>query len=116
MVMGQCLKCGKDTSETAAFCEACVTDMEQYPVKPGAVAHLIPRPKRPEYKPPETYREAANRAQLQQAKRTVRWLMILTVILSALLLTSAWMLLQSLEETPTAPPIGKNYTTTQTNP
>lgn len=111
--MGQCLKCGKAAGETAAFCDQCVADMEQYPVNPGTIAHLIPRPKRPEYRPPETYREAASRAQLQHAKRTIRWLMILTVILSALLLLSTWMLIGSLEETPEAPPIGKNYTTTQ---
>ena len=111
--MGQCLKCGKTTRETATFCDQCVADMEQYPVKPGTIVHLLPRPKRPEYKTPETYREAADRAQLQQAKRTARWLMVLTVILAVLLLISTWMLLQSLNQPTEAPPIGKNYTTTQ---
>ena len=107
-----CLKCGKETTDTTAFCEACITDMEQYPVKPGTVALLLSRPSRPEYKAPGPYRETVAKAQLQQSKRTVRWLTLLTIILSALLMLSAWMLLQSLDQKPEVPPIGKNYTTT----
>ena len=111
--MGNCLKCGKETAEKAAFCDHCLTVMDKYPIKEGTVAHLLPRPKRAEYKPPEPFREAASQAQLQQTRHTLRWLMVLTVILSALLLLTSGILLQSFEEQPEAPAIGRNYTTTQ---
>lgn len=113
MVMGQCLKCGKTTDVSSVFCAECIAVMDQYPIKPGTKAHVLPRPKQPEYKVPESYREAANRAQLQQAKRSIRWLMALAVLLLALLLLSTWMLIRSLDESQEVPPIGRNYTTTQ---
>ena len=111
--MSNCLKCGNPIAENAVFCDDCLTVMDQHPIKPGTIAHLLPRPQRPEYQAPDLYREAAHRAQLQQAKRTSRLLMVLTVILSILLLLTVVTLLQSMEKQPKAPPIGKNYTTTQ---
>lgn len=111
--MGNCLKCGNKIQEKAAFCDDCLTMMELYPVKPGTVAHLQTRPPRPERKSPEAYRETVDKAQLVQANKTIRLLIVLTVILSALLLTAAVFLVQSIMEQPEAPPIGRNYTTTQ---
>jgi hypothetical protein len=112
--MAGCLKCGKEVQGKAAFCDECLAVMNQYPVKPGTVAHLLPRPKPVEYKPQESYREAAYKQQLQTLQRTNRWLVVLTVILSVLLLTMAGLLLHATQDTPEAPPIGKNYTTTTT--
>lgn len=111
--MGNCLKCGSAVKDKAAFCDQCLQVMEQYPIKPGSVAHLQPRPQRPERKSPELYRETVDKQQLLHAKRSIRWLIALTLILSALLLTTTGILLQTLESKPEAPAIGKNYTTTQ---
>ena len=114
MVMGNCLKCGNAITEKAAFCDQCVQVMEQYPVKPGSIAHLLPRPQRPERKTPDTYRESIEKTKLKGMRRTIRWLVALTLILSALLLLTAGMLLHSIDEPPEAPAIGRNYTTTKT--
>ena len=110
--MANCLKCGKEAQEKAAFCDECLAVMSRYPVKPGTVARLLPRPQRAKHKNQDTYQETAQKAQLKHLKGTVRWLVVLTVILSVLLVAMAGVLLHSMQEPPEAPPIGKNYTTT----
>jgi len=111
--MGNCLKCGSKTTGVAVFCDQCLTVMDDYPVKPGTVVHLQPRPQRPERKVQEPYRETVDKALLNQAKIAIRWLIALTLVLSALLLAAAGALFQSISDSPEVPAIGKNYTTTQ---
>lgn len=41
-----CLKCGQETENEKVFCEKCLTDMEKYPVRPGAVV-MLPRRREP---------------------------------------------------------------------
>ena len=113
--MSQCLKCGREVSEKAAFCDACIQAMEAYPVKPGTVIHLQPRPQNPERKN-EVFRETVDKQLLVRAKSTIRWLVALSLVLAALLLTATAMLFQSTQEISEAPAIGRNYTTTQTQP
>ena len=38
-----CVKCGREISEDQVFCEICLTEMENYPVKPGTAVHIPPR-------------------------------------------------------------------------
>jgi len=90
--------------------------MHTQPVEPGTVAMILTRPKRQEYVPQESHHDAALLARLKTLRGTVRWLIALTVILSLLLLAVTGMLLHSMQEQPESPPIGKNYTTTQTQP
>ena len=111
--MGQCLKCGNQVTEKAAFCDRCIEVMDQYPVKPGTVIHLQPRPQRPERKNPESFKETVDKQLLVRAKRSNRWLVALTVIMAALLVATTLMLVESLEEIPEAPAIGRNYSTTK---
>ncbi len=35
-----CLKCGKETDESGVFCGGCLTEMKDYPVKPGTAVQL----------------------------------------------------------------------------
>lgn len=39
-----CMKCGLEITEEAAFCQNCLAEMEKYPVEPGTVV-LLPRRK-----------------------------------------------------------------------
>ena len=110
--MASCLRCGKEVEGKATFCGECLEVMSRTPVKPGSVAMILPRPKNQEYTPQDDPRDAAAKAQLKTLRNTVRWLVVLTVILSLLLLVSTGMLLRSTQEQPDAQPIGKNYTTT----
>lgn len=39
-----CVKCGREIPEDQAFCEGCLAEMENYPVKPGTAVHIPARP------------------------------------------------------------------------
>lgn len=109
--MAGCLKCGKEVAEGAVFCEECLAVMHRYPVKTGAVAVIQDRPAQRNYILPEDPQDTEVKARLHTLQTTVRWLIVLTVILSALLLTMTGMLLHSTQSEPEKLPIGKNYTT-----
>ena len=110
--MASCLRCGKEVEGKATFCGECLEVMSKTPVKPGSVAMILPRPKHQEYTPQDDPRDSATRAQLKTLRSTIRWLVVLTVILSLLLLATTGMLLHSMQDQPEVQPIGKNYTTT----
>ena len=114
--MASCLRCGKEVGEKSAFCDHCQESMHTQPVEPDDVAVILPRPKRQEYNPQDNHQDAALVARLSTLRGTVRWLVVLTVILSLLLLAVTGMLLHSMQEQPDKQPIGKNYTTTQPQP
>ena len=38
-----CVKCGRETGEDQVFCELCLKEMEDYPVKPGTAVHIPSR-------------------------------------------------------------------------
>jgi len=38
-----CIKCGREIEEDQVFCESCLTEMEDYPVKPGTAIHIPSR-------------------------------------------------------------------------
>ncbi len=40
-----CIKCGVEIKEPQVFCESCLAEMEQYPVKPNVTVTLPQRPK-----------------------------------------------------------------------
>lgn len=107
-----CLKCGKEISEDQVFCPDCLAVMEAYPVKPDTVIHI---PHRPVRTPERKHRTISAREQLIQLRKTVRWLMLTVAVLAVVLLLTAAMLLHQLDTpgTPTALPLGRNYTTAQ---
>lgn len=43
----KCIKCGKDTVGAAVFCDTCLDDMAQHPVKPGTPLVLPKRDSQP---------------------------------------------------------------------
>ena len=114
--MGNCLKCGNKTTGSAVFCEDCQAVMEAYPVKPGAVAYLLPRPKCAVHKPAES-QEAVDKAKIVSQRRMIRWLSAFTIILSLLVMGMTYILIQATTKEETKePPIGRNYTTTSPKP
>lgn len=112
--MGQCLKCGEETVENAAFCQRCQDNMAQYPVKPGTVIHLPKRQAAPEKKT-ELYEEPDSAQQIASLRNTVRFLVALVAALSVLLSITAFMLIRTLSQETTTVPIGRNYTTVDTS-
>ena len=82
-----CMKCGRETVDNQVFCNDCLADMANYPVRPGVVVHL-PR-RREEYSAKKTTsrRKAppTPEEQVKTLKKQVRRLRI-TVLIFALLL------------------------------
>lgn len=109
----QCLKCGKDVSADLTFCEECLAEMAQYPVDPGTAIH-IPKRTAPERRPAAS-REPSAAELLSRARKTIRWLFLLVILLSLLLSVTGIMLIRTLDRTtqPQGPVKGQNYTTNQ---
>ncbi len=114
--MVRCMKCGGEAPDNRVFCDTCLDAMDQYPVKPGTPVLLpLRQAKGQEKHSAPQDREPTAAEQLGQLRRMIRWLTAIIALLSVLLCGTAIMLLRSLEDrTPTAPSIGKNYTTTGT--
>lgn len=84
----QCMKCGREIANRQVFCEECLTEMEKYPVKPGTVVQLPPRPKQAPARKNGGHHKAA-RSQEEQIKRLKRrnWILggLLAVTLAMLI-------------------------------
>ena len=108
----QCLKCGKDVSANPTFCDACLAEMEDCPVKPGTVVQ-IPRRELPD-KRTMALRTPSTAALLSRARRTLQWMYLLVALLSLLLSITGILLIRTLDSTPQhqGPAKGQNYSTT----
>ena len=89
----QCMKCGQDVEEPNVFCEECLADMKNYPVRPGTVVQLPkyheapPRRPAPRRKQPPTPEE-----QIKSLRKGIRILAV-TLAATVLLLAGAIFLL-----------------------
>ena len=107
----KCTKCGRDTDENAVFCQRCLLDMANHPVKPGTVIQL------PQRKPTAPKKSASRKKQLPpeelviRQKRTIRWLWLALISTVLLLGLSVALLLHLNQEQPSAETIGQNYMT-----
>lgn len=107
-----CLRCGKKTEEKQAFCDACLEEMQKYPVKSGMAIQLPQRETtHPERKSPAHHREPEAAEQIAHLRKMIRWLIGMLALLSVLLLMVAGMLLHVLEKDTSTGIIGRNYTT-----
>lgn len=96
----KCIKCGKDTSGSAVFCDECLDDMARHPVKRGTPLIL---PKRDRVQPVKHSRKRTLKPeqQVSNLKTTIRLLVALVVVLIAALTASILLLLHVAEETQT---------------
>ena len=79
-----CLKCGKQIPESQVFCDECLKDMADYPIKPDTPVQLPKRaPQEAEKKAPRK-KELSPEQVLQQYKSTGRWLILTIVVLTAI--------------------------------
>ena len=107
-----CLKCGKKTTRTDAFCQECMEVMERYPVKPGTVAQIPNRSAiQAEKKSQPHKREPSPAEQLAHLRGVLRWMTVTVVILSLLLCLTAGILLHLINNDTANYGIGQNYIT-----
>lgn len=105
----ECMKCGRETREDAVFCEACLKEMDQYPVQTSTPVVI---PKREEFRrkapvkkapKPEEQIEGLNRT-IRRLRRWVCFLSVLSALTSAALGYMIWSHWDDQE-------LGSNYST-----
>ena len=89
-----CLRCGSETQEEKVFCDVCLEDMEQYPVKPGTVVTLPRQNETATSKKTAPKRQKTADDQLSAMKKLVGWMCALLLIAVGLLTLAMLQLLQ----------------------
>lgn len=79
-----CLKCGREASEDAVFCQDCLLDMEKHPVDPNEVVLLPKRASSPVVKKTTRRRTIPVEERLIRVKRRVRFLTALLILMTLL--------------------------------
>lgn len=105
----ECIKCGRETDGSQAFCSDCLTQMAQHPIKPGTPVHIPVRPTGHE-KAAARSREQTPAQTIAQLRRTIRGLTVTVAILSLLLCATAAFLLHALGTQTESGRPGRNYT------
>lgn len=109
-----CMKCGKEISPEAAFCESCLADMSNYPVKPDTVVQLPVRKEEPPARRNSRRRnQISEQEQIKQLKIHLQriWMAFaISLLLLAVAVTAAVYLYRQNNE----PQVGQNYSTVTT--
>ena len=106
----QCMKCGREIPAGQVFCEECLAEMAQYPVKPGTVVTLPTRPKQVIYKKTVGYRSTVTLEQkLKRQGKTIRILSWMLTLSTALLIGVGGLMVSLLMEEDDRELPGQNY-------
>lgn len=103
----KCLKCGRETGET--FCNACLADMEKYPVKPGSIV-LFPKERTAPKKAPPRHPVVSPETTIENQRKLIRRLIKSVAALLILLVLTGFALFRMIQEN-SKPQVGKNYST-----
>jgi len=104
----RCLRCSKETESASCFCDRCLADMEQHPVRSDTPLFL---PSKPAAAPKAPVRLRTQEDELRDLRRHLRALRIAlccTLVLSAVLAGAFYFYARS---APTSDNIGQNYST-----
>jgi len=107
-----CMKCGREIQEGQAFCPDCLAVMAKHPV--SAQAHAV-IPKRPAKAPEKKPREIPPAEQIAGLKKATRRLWVAIVALIAAVGVLSILLLRQPSASEPKTPLGRNYTTADTN-
>ncbi len=104
-----CLKCGRETQQSNVFCDACLEDMRQHPVKPGTPVTIFKRPEAPAKSPGKKQQKPEELLVKYQKKnkRLVSWVIALSVLLALTSIGLACKLYWDYGHLP----LGQNYVT-----
>ena len=111
----QCMKCGREIPAGQAFCEACLADMEKYPVKPGTAVRIPSRREEtaPKKQPPRRKTVPAEEKVIILRRRL--WVVGVTLtLLLALISGCLFMAVKYIWENDGKPLPGQNYSTVET--
>ena len=109
-----CMKCGAELRDSGVFCEACLADMEKYPVQPNITVQIPRRPlTAPVKKKAARQRYVKPEDQIRHLKRVRNGLCVLLAAALLAFAACAVMVLHLLDQEE-APSIGQNYDTVET--
>ncbi len=92
-----CIKCGVKVPENQVFCDACLADMEKYPVKSDVTVVLPHREETPVTKKKSRKRTIPPEEQLRRVKTKLRLAHLTLVVVFICFLLVVAMLLQYLQ-------------------
>ena len=106
-----CMKCGKETRESQAFCDSCLAVMLTKPVKPDTVVQLPARPAAPTKKPSPRKRPPTAEEQLVRLRKAIKWMGLTIACLALALAVTVCLLLNPKPLEQPEHGIGQNYST-----
>lgn len=110
-----CVKCGRETAEEQVFCEACLSEMENYPVKPGTAIHIpVQRPQEETKKQqPRKRLPLTPSEQIIRLRKKVRRLRVIVILLLLLCAGLSFAMGRAMTELDFQRLLGKNYNAEQ---
>ena len=111
-----CIKCGREIGEDQVFCEVCLGEMENYPVKPGTAVHIPARPAEDEAKKSQSRKKPVPTLseQVLRLKRKVLRLRIFVVLLLLVCGALCFVVSRAVMELDFQRLLGQNYHTIET--
>lgn len=108
-----CVKCGRETGEDQVFCELCLSEMENYPVKPGTAIHIPAPSKAEEPRKPQRKKRPTRPLpeQVLRLKKKVLRLRITVILLLLICGTLCFAIGRAVVELDFQRLLGKNYRT-----
>ncbi len=106
-----CIKCGREVSAHQVFCEECLADMEQHPVKPGTPVLLPPQEQRSAPRRSASRRNLKPEELVSILRSIILVLALLAAALAVALSLTAVALHQRIQEDKNSTPPGQNYET-----
>ena len=108
-----CMKCGREVEEDQAFCQYCLLEMEDHPVKPNTVV-LLPDQKAVEIKKTAVRRKKADLSpeeQIPVLKSKLWTLRLLSLVLLIFLSVLGYITFRAISELDIQRLLGQNYST-----
>ena len=107
-----CIKCGREIPEDQVFCESCLTEMDNYPVKPGTAVHIPARtPEEAPKKPAKKKRVPTAEELLLRTRKKLCRARIFAVMLLLICGALSFLMAQAVLELDFQRILGQNYRT-----
>ncbi len=109
-----CVKCGREIGDDQVFCEQCLSEMENYPVKPGTAIHIPTRTPREETrKQPRRKTVLTPSEQILRLRKKVRALRVALALILLLCAGLCFIIGRTVVELDVQRLLGQNYRTEQ---
>lgn len=106
----KCMRCGTEIPSESVFCDDCLAEMEQHPIKPGTPINL-PRREKQQLAKRSKKRVLKPEEQIHALRRLVAFLMTVIILLAIALTASIYLLATQPDQNDSNRLPGQNYGT-----